>query len=131
MAKSQAVTRASEEIPEFNKFQSSPEYEETLKQYPLIKSSIDIAESNPHMANDLVQLYKMAYEIASSKTLSKLVQERQQTPPAAPTTVRPTVTSTPVAPGTVQAAPPSLKTPEGRKSIIAAFEEKGLADLPM
>lgn len=128
MVKSQAVEKTVSDIPTFTDFQKSQEYEQTLEQFPLIKQSIQIAESNPNMVNDLVQLYKMAYEVSAGRNVSKIVKENRGNPQ---TLTRPTVSSTPISPGTQRTVAPTLATSEGRKSIIAAYEEKGIRDFPL
>jgi hypothetical protein len=128
LVKSQAVEKVISEVPKFMEFQKSAEYEKTLEQFPLIKQSIAIAESNPHMATDLAQLYRMAYEVAAGRNLSTIAVSRSSTPV---TPARPTVSSTPLAPGTARVAPPSLQSSDGRKSIIADAEAKGILDFRM
>jgi len=128
LVKSQAVEQVVSEVPKFVEFQKSAEYDKTLEQFPLIKQSIAIAENNPNMAADLAQLYRMAYEVSAGRNLSTIAASSRSTPV---TPARPTVSSTPLAPGTTTLAPPSLQTSEGRKSIIAAMEAQGIQDRRM
>jgi hypothetical protein len=128
LVKSQAVEKVVSEVPKFVEFQKSPEYDKTLEQFPLIKQSIAIAESNPNMAADLAQLYRMAYDVSAGRNLSTIAATRSSTPV---TPARPTVSSTTLAPGATTLAPPSLQTSEGRKSIIAAMEAQGIQDRRM
>jgi len=129
VVKSQAVDSIVSEIPTFRTFLGSQEYKDTLESFPLLKQGIQFSETNPNMAGDLVQLYRMAYDASAGRNMPKTVQASTITTPAA--TARPTVSSTPVTPPPTssQTAPPSFGNTAGRKAIIEQQEAAGAANL--
>lgn len=127
--KSQAIEAVTSDVPNFRTFLGSTEYKETLDSFPLLKQSIAIAESNPNMAGDLAQLYRMSFDAASGRNLPKVVQGSTTVTP--PVQTRPTVSSTPATPPPTssQVAPPSFGTADGRKSIMDQQVARGVENL--
>lgn len=126
LARSQAVSQISSELPQFHTFLNSQEYKDTLDSFPLLKQSIEISESYPERSGDLSQLYKMAAMAAAGRSLPKGVSTVQQTV----VQPRPTITPTPSpALPNGNPNPPTLQTSEGRKAIIQQQEARGVDNL--
>lgn len=126
--KSQAREQVSATIPEFNTYLGSDDYKTTLDNYPLLKRSIEISESNPQQSGDLGQLYRMAYTLSNGRNLPQIVEaNRAQAQP----TTRPTVSSTQPTPVTngQRLAQPAMTSTDGRKAIIAQQEAQGVDNL--
>lgn len=125
--KSQAVESVSGSIPKFQEFLGSEDYKTTLENYPLLKRSIEISESNPQQSGDLGQLYRMAYEVSNGRNLPKIVEANRANPQL---TTRPTVSSTQPTPvGQQRVAQPTMGSSDGRKSIIAQQEANNVENL--
>lgn len=125
--KSQAVAQVTSTIPKFNEFLGSDDYKTTLENYPLLKRSIEISESNPQQSGDLGQLYRMAYEVSNGRNLPAIVEANRA---QAPLTTRPTVSSSQPAPNNGQrVAQPTMSNADGRKSIISQQEANGVENL--
>lgn len=127
VVKSQAIEGLEREVPKIREFLHSDAYKQTLDAFPLLKQSIEISEQYPERSGDLSQLYRMAVDASAGRNLPKV------TPGSGSTTtqqVRPTVTSTAATPPpTIQTAPPSFGTSDGRKSIIQQQEANGVENL--
>lgn len=125
VARSNAIGAVTRDVPDFTQFLGSEEYNKTLESFPLLKNSIEIAESNPQASADLAQLYRMAHDVSSGRNLPRIVQEQQRAP--APVAARQTVSSTPIAPS--PQAPPAPRTPQERwKQTIEEMDAKGIGD---
>jgi len=128
VARSQAIGRVTSEVPDFTKFMGSEDYNKTLDAFPLLRNSIQIAETNPSAAGELSQLYRMAYDTSTGRNMSRIVQEQsqqQQQHVAAP--VRPTVSSTPMTPS-VQTYTPAKTSLQRNRNIVEQFESSGIED---
>lgn len=121
-AKQQAQEAVSAKYSDFKQFAHSEDFTRTLDENPILKNSIQMAESSPERSGDLTEFYGMAYKLNSARKLPEIVQQQ-----AAVNTVRPTLQSgapqAPVASSKVAAAP-SLDSPEGRAEIIRQFEAR-------
>jgi hypothetical protein len=122
LAKNQAVESVSKSIPEFRQFIDSTDYSETLNRHPILRDAIQQTELNPSAGDQVAQLYRMTFELASKKP--EVVRAQAQPIP------RPTVSSTslPSVPQGSQAAP-DMGSIEGRKAIIEQQERAGVMNL--
>jgi len=125
VARSQAIGRVTSEVPDFTKFMGSEDYNKTLDAFPLLRNSIQIAETNPSAAGELSQLYRMAYDTSTGRNMSRIVQEQSQQHAAPP--VRPTVSSSPITPST-QTYVPAKTSLERHRQTISQFESNGIED---
>ena len=111
LSRANAERVVSEQIPEFKGFLASEQYGKIAEESPLLADAIKSAESNPAAAQQLPELYRIAFLANQGRRVPELIQSvRNENPPVQP---RPTVQSTPLAPppsnGT-PSAPPSLDT---------------------
>jgi hypothetical protein len=125
MARMQAVESVSNEFSDFRDFRKSDDFNKTLDENQPLKVAIQNAETNPAMAHELPEFYKMAYKLNfAERKAPQALRSQPQTH-----NVRPTVQSTATVPptsGGVRMAQPSLATSEGRKALIAQFESGGI-----
>lgn len=126
VSRSQALNRVTSEVPDFTKFMNSEDYGKTLDAFPLLRNSIQIAETNPQAAGDLSQLYRMAYDTAVGRNMPRIVQEQRQQQQAQP--IRPTVSSTPMTP-TTNTYVPAKTSLERNRNTVQEYEGKGVLDL--
>lgn len=122
LARTQAVEKVAQSIPEFRQFMGSTDYNETLERFPLLKDAIAQSESNPAASEQVAQLYQMTFALASKKP--EIVRAQTQPIP------RPTVSSTslPSIPQSGSNVAPSMGTVEGRKALIEQQERAGVLD---
>lgn len=123
LARTQAVESVAQSVPEFRQFMGSADYNETLERFPLLKDAIAQSESNPSASDQVAQLYRMTFELASKKP--EVVRAQAQPIP------RPTVSSTslPSLPPSGSNAVPDMGTSEGRKAIMEAHERAGVLNM--
>lgn len=119
--RSRAVQNVQQEIKEFGKFRTSPEYQDTLKALPELNAAIELAERDLNFSDRLPQLYKTAYWATQGRRTPDIVQSAVQaaTPPTPP--ARQTTQPATMSPPTQQSAAKTLSTSEGRKAIIAGY----------
>lgn len=127
VARTRAERITEGEIADFGNFKRSNSYTETLSSMPVLKQAIEVAENSPEAANQLPDLYKLAYFAGQGRRVPELMRAQQTASQAQPTPARPTTTPSTMAPPP-PAPPPDLRTSEGRKAIMAAAEAKGVAD---
>jgi hypothetical protein len=129
LSKANAERVVSEQIPEFKGFLSSEHYAHISEESPLLADAIRSAEANPAAANQLPELYRIAYLANQGRRVPELIQSAgNRTPAVQP---RPTVQSTPLAPPATTGVPvvaPSLDTAAGRKALIDQMEGKGIGN---
>lgn len=120
----------SQDIPDFKGFRTSEAYERLQSESPLLAEAIRTAEANPAAAQQLPELYKVAYFSSQGRRVPELLQTaRTETPPVQP---RPTVHSTQVPPPVTPSTPvsqPSLNDSGGRKALISQMEAQGISNL--
>jgi hypothetical protein len=130
LSRANAERVVSEQIPDFKGFLGSEQYEAVAKDAPLLADAIRSAEGNPAAAQQLPELYRVAYLASQGRRVPELLQSaRNETPPIKP---RPTVQSTQLAPPPttgVAVAKPDLNNPAGRKAIIEQMEAGGVLGL--
>jgi len=133
-AKQQAVEQLGQQFTDFRGFLQSPVYAQVLRDAPDLKQAIEIAESDPMLAQRLPQLYGLAYRAGQGYRVSELLEKAKTanpTQPGRPTTESRTATPpTPAGPGVTSIAE-ALGTSEGRKAIIEQFESQGLQNRPI
>jgi len=129
LSKANAERVVSEQIPEFKGFLASEQYARISEESPLLADAIRSAEANPAAANQLPELYRIAYLANQGRRVPELIQSvRTENPPVQQ---RPTVQSTPLAPPATTGVPtvqPSLDTAAGRKALIEQMEGKGIGN---
>jgi hypothetical protein len=129
--KANAIQRLKAEVPDFETFHNSAEYQTTLERTPSLKEAIETAEGDIRFTSRLDDLYKTAYLVHQGIQLPELLKRQSSTtqPPA----TRPTNTPTTLAPdpnGIRTTSAADLQSREGRKSIIEQFEKSGRDKLP-
>lgn len=137
VARTGAVETVSQAYPKFREFYTSQDYRKTLDSIPRLNEAIQYAERNAQAADQLADLYKMAYLASQGLRLAEVPAENPpmvQQPPQPQT--RQTVTSGQLPPPNQQAPQNfDLSTREGRseqrQAIMRAQEAKGVLDLPM
>jgi hypothetical protein len=131
-AKEQAVQALSTTVPEFQTFRNSPEFAAVLSENPSLKSAIETSENDFRGHAQLPELYRLAYFAAQGRRVPDLIkQATAAAAQAAPTQqVRPTLGQNTVAPPSQHNTNVTLdvSTPEGRKAIIAQFEQSNGRD---
>jgi hypothetical protein len=130
-AKDRAINRleAKPELAGIRQFLSGPAYQEVVDRLPLIRQAITEAESRLALAPQLDQLYESVY-LTAKGLHSNPAQAQPANQPQPQPTARSTVsTSTPAPPS--PAALPDLRTPEGRKALIAQYEAQGMKDVSL
>ena len=119
-----------EQIPDFRGFLSSDQFNQLQQDAPLLVDAIRTAEGNPTAAQQLPELYKIAYLASQGRRVPELIQSvRNEAPPVQP---RPTVQSTQLAPPPVTGVPqaqPGLNTSAERKAMIEKQESGGILNL--
>lgn len=129
LSRANAERVVGEQLPEFRGFLGSDDYRNLEQQSPLLMDAIRQAEMNPSAGQQLPELYKVAYLASRGSRVPEIVQAAQHAAPAQ-VVPRPTVHSGQIAPPstTSPAAAPSLQTREGRKALVAQYEQAGLQD---
>src|SRR5581483_8469419 len=128
VARQRAVRQVADEVPDFTQFINSQGYRETLKSLPSLEMAVKNAESNFAMAENLGELYKIAYLVNQGRNRSANPAPIQQSVP--PPAVRPTTapsTMTPPAP-----APPTsdwTTNRDSRRQLIKDMEGRGIKDV--
>jgi len=129
LAQDRAAKSVAAESPDFMKFKGSPEYKQILEQRPALARGITMSEQNIAFANQLPELYRLAYEAYQVQRMPEIIkaqveQARSAAPPVQnPQPARPTTTSPSSQPPIPSFGRPDIRTPEGRKAIIDAFEK--------
>ena len=129
LAKANAERVVCEELPEFRSYHSSERFTQLGQDSPLLAEAIRSAEMNPQQANQLPELYRIAYLSSQGRRVPELLQSARNEP--APVQPRPTIHSTQVSQPAVTGVPvstPSLDTKEGRQAIIQQMESRGIAN---
>lgn len=130
-AKTRATQQVTQEFKDFQGFVGSNDYQAALQRNPSLAYAIQNAESNLGLAQQLPELYRLAYESHTARKLPELVQAAKQTAPAPTPVTRPTVTNgslTPAAPVTQRDERDMLRTSEGRKEILQRYKAQGIED---
>jgi hypothetical protein len=129
LSRANAERVVAEQLPEFKGFLGSEDYRNLESQSPLLVDAIRQAELNPAAGAQLPELYRVAYLASRGSRVPEIVQAAQHAAPAQ-VVPRPTVHSGQIAPPstTTRTTQPSLQTSEGRKALIAGFEQGGLQD---
>jgi hypothetical protein len=119
-----------EQIPDFKGFLSSEQFNNLQQEAPLLVEAIRSAEGNPTAAQQLPELYKIAYLASQGRRVPELIQGvRNETQPPQP---RPTVQSTQLAPPPTTGVPtvqPGLNSSAERKAMIEKMESGGVLNL--
>lgn len=129
LSRANAERVVSEKIPDFKGFLQSEQYSQMGESYPLLADAIKSAESNPAAAQQLPELYRVAYLTSQGSRVPELIQSVRND--NSPTPPRPTVQSTPLAPPSNNGVPvvqPSMDSPAGRKALIEQMEAKGIGN---
>ena len=126
ITKERAVQNVGKEIKDFGDFVGSESYNSVLQEQPALKEAIQLAESNYQMFSQLPGLYKLAYWASQGRRLPELLKAAQQPPATPPPPARPLTRPATAAPP-VPTAAPDIRTPEGRKALIAQLEASGVA----
>lgn len=129
LARSNAERVVSEQLPEFKGFLQSDEFAALSTEMPLLADAIRQSESNPAAAQQLPELYKVAYLAVQGRKVPELVRSTAVQPQ---TQTRPTVHSSPLpaAPTSgVVTTVPDLTSKEGRKALIDQAERSGIQNL--
>ena len=119
-----------DQIPDFRGFLGSEQFTQLQQEAPLLLDAIRTAEANPTAAQQLPELYRIAYLASQGRRVPELIQsvknESQQTQ------TRPTVQSTQLAPPPTTGVPqvqPGLNSSAERKAMIEKMESGGIANL--
>lgn len=137
VGRQEAMEHVAKDVPEFREFYGSQDYQKVLEQRPKLAGYIKTLEGNATMQEDLAEQYLDAWNSHQVQRLAKLAS----TPAPAPQNPTP---RTPLQPRTSDfkqepndgmrrnqaQAKPTMATAAGRKAIIEALEQKGLADIP-
>ena len=127
LSKANAERVVVQEIPDFKGFLGSEQFQQLDQYSPLLADAIRTAEMNPQAANQLPELYKVAYLATQGRRVPELIQSARETAPSIQP--RPTIHSTPITPPPVTGAPqvqPGLETKESRQALIKQMEDKGI-----
>lgn len=118
------------EIPDFNTFYNSEAYQEVLSKVPTVREAIEMAESDIRFHARLPELYKTAYLVSRGIQLPELLKRNSASAQPAGRPTASGTTATPI-PDNTPSGGRTVRTGEGRKSIIADFESKhGNTTLP-
>ncbi len=134
LAQDRAAKSVAADAPDFVKFKGSPEYKQILEQRPALARGITMSEQNIAFANQLPELYRLAYEAYQVQRMPEIIkaqveQARSAAPPVQSNQpARPTTTSPSSQPPIPSTGRPDIRTPEGRKAIIEQFERTGGMD---
>lgn len=138
VGRQEALEAVAKNVPEFRDFYGSQAYQKVLEQRPKLAGYIKNLEGNATMQEDLAEQYLDVWNDHQVHRLAELASR----PAPAPQNPTP---RTPLQPRTQMEfkqepndgmrrnqAPtkPSMATAAGRKAIIEALEQKGLADIP-
>jgi hypothetical protein len=127
LSRANAERVVSEQIPDFKGFLASEQYTAVSQDAPLLADAIRSAEANPAAAQQLPELYRVAYLASLGRRVPELIQSaRNENTPIPP---RPTVQSVSLAPPSSNGTPvvqPSLDTAAGRKATVEKYEAGGL-----
>jgi hypothetical protein len=133
-ARSRAQAQVSSEFKEYDTFRNGSEYNKVLERNPILANAIQGAEQDFRYSSQLPELYRLAYESYTSRRMPELVQAAQTTAATTTQTARPATvqssTLAPTNPVTQKSEAELLRTPEGRKELIARFKAQGLDDQP-
>jgi hypothetical protein len=129
LAKANAERVVVQEVPDFKDFLNSEQFSQLGQTSPLLAEAIRTAEMNPQAANQLPELYKVAYYSSQGRRVPELLQSaRAEAPPIPP---RPTVHSTSLTPPPNSGAPqvqPGMDTKDGRQALIKQMEDRGIGN---
>src|SRR5487761_1287678 len=126
-AREQALQTLGNEIKDAPAFVGTPAYQKALDSNTELRDAIASAETDYRWHSRLPSLYKIAYLTGQGMQLPELLranaapQPQTQTSPAPRPTSQPTTPSMPTA-----TAPPTFKTLDGIRSVIADSEARGL-----
>jgi hypothetical protein len=125
-AQQSAVEQVSGQIKDFQTFRGSQDFNKVMDTNATLKNAIQVAESDIRLANQLPELYQLAYYAAQGMKTPDLIQAARAAQPAAPQPpARTPMQGSTLAPDLSPAAPPTVATTEGRKAIIEQFERGG------
>ena len=116
-----AVKELETEIKDIRTFIGSNNYDVAVGKNPELREAIEFAKSDVRYAPRLAGLYKLAYLTSQGMRLPELLEANRPQQSAQPQVRTSTPASTPAPPSS--APPPDLRTSEGRKAIIEAFEK--------
>lgn len=128
VAQQRAARVVSQEAPGFNEFISSESYKEVRAKLPILDSAIKNAESNYALADQLPQLYQMAFLIAQGRVKPEPLTSTAPAvnPPTARQTSTPSTMTPPVPSGpTTNWAQDTSQ----RKQLIKDMEARGIRDM--
>lgn len=125
VAQQRAARKVSGEAKDFNEFLYSDSYKDVRQSIPLLDSAIKNAEANYNFADQLPDLYRMAYMIHQGKSRSEVT-----TPVVNPPTSRPTTSPSTMTPP-VPSGPTTnwAQNTTERKQLIKDMESRGIKDM--
>lgn len=128
-ARSTAVDGAARLRPEIKGFVGSENYTRYLDDIGILKSAIEQAESRPEFGAQLRDLYVLAYDGYTGRSVPDLLKSANTTAPQSQPNTQPNRPS--LQPVTAPRAPQTnvsqdISTPEGRKAIMDAAKSRGL-----
>lgn len=132
MARSQAVERVAQEIPEVKTFLGSDDYKSTLSARPALAAAIQNAESNFQYYESLPELYRLAFEANQVRKLPDIIKaqvdaaRQAAVPPPTPRQTQAPQTLTPPGPG--DSVQPGYRTTAERQALIRQAEANGVLD---
>lgn len=100
-----AIRQVESESKDFRSWLSGPEYSRTLEQFPILAQAISTAKSDPRMAHQLSEFYRLAYRANVAEHANEIATTAARGAAPAPTPTRPTLsanTPTPVPSGMPQ-----------------------------
>lgn len=122
-AQQSAVEQVSGQIKDFQTFRGGEDFQKVMGSNATLRNAIQVAESDIRLANQLPELYSLAYYAAQGLKTPDLIRAAQaaQAAQAPQAPVRTPMQGSTLAPET-HASRPSLSNHEGRKAIIEQFE---------
>jgi hypothetical protein len=127
-ARDQAVQSLTTELPGAANFVGTPAYNQALEGNPELKQAISVGETDHRFHSRLPGLYKLAYLTSQGMQVPELLkaQAKTQTPQQQQVTQPVRTTVVPTTPAAARpTTPPSFKTIDGIKAIIADAEGRG------
>jgi hypothetical protein len=136
VGRQEAMEQVAKDIPEFRNFYGSQEYQKVLEQRPKLAGYIKTLEGNATMQEDLAEQYLDAWNTHQVKRLAELASKPTPAPqnPTPRTPLQPRTSDFKQEPNDGMRrnnapAKPTMATAAGRKAIIEALEQKGVADV--
>jgi hypothetical protein len=104
----QAINKVESEAKDFRQWLHSPDYTRTLEQFPRLADAIRASKSDPRLAGQLEEFYRLAYRAYAAEHVNELQAQAARSSAPAPTPTRPTLQS-----GTPTPIPNNLPTNNG------------------